>query len=81
MLRACCPRQPILALGFSMGGTMLAKYLGELRGACRLQAAVVVSCPLAYPKHQEELEKRRLLSFLMAQPLKASKKRGVLRPF
>jgi len=70
VIEAACPKQPIFAMGFSMGGTILTKYLGEHGTACRLRAAVAVSCPLAYPAHQAELEKRKLLSFLMAQPLK-----------
>ncbi|CAK9110248.1 Phospholipase ABHD3 (Abhydrolase domain-containing protein 3) [Durusdinium trenchii] len=70
VIEAECPAQPIFAMGFSMGGTILTKYLGENGQQSRLRAAVAVSCPLAYPAHQAELEKRKFLSFLMAQPLK-----------
>eukprot|EP00435_Cladocopium_sp_Y103_P039367 s1037_g10.t1 len=70
VIEETCPKQPIFAMGFSMGGTILTKYLGEQGENCRIRAAVAVSCPLAYPAHQAELEKRKVLSFLMAQPLK-----------
>lgn len=70
VIEESCPKQPIFAMGFSMGGTILTKYLGEQGEHCRIRAAVAVSCPLAYPAHQAELEKRKVLSFLMAQPLK-----------
>eukprot|EP00439_Symbiodinium_sp_Y106_P036192 s1325_g4.t1 len=70
-IQATCPQQPIFAIGFSMGGTMLAKYLGEFEHRSRIAAGVIVSSPLAYPGHQRELEQRTVLSFLMAQPLKA----------
>ncbi|CAJ1373133.1 unnamed protein product [Effrenium voratum] len=70
VIEAACPGQPILAMGFSMGGTILTKYLGETGAGSRLRAAVAVSCPMAYPEHYAELERRKFLSFLMAQPLK-----------
>jgi len=60
----------IVAVGFSMGGTILAKYLGEMSGASGIQAAVIISPPLSYPAHQQELENRPVLSFAMALPLK-----------
>lgn len=69
-IQATCPQQPIFAIGFSMGGTILAKYLGEFENSSRIAAGVIVSSPLAYPGHQLELEQRKVLSFLMAQPLK-----------
>ncbi|CAL1168230.1 unnamed protein product [Cladocopium goreaui] len=56
VIEEACPKQPIFAMGFSMGGTILTKYLGEQGEHCRIRAAVAVSC--------------KVLSFLMAQPLK-----------
>lgn len=40
------PNRPIAALGFSLGGNMLAKYLGEQGQNSPLDAAVVISAPL-----------------------------------
>lgn len=36
----------MVAVGYSLGGNMLAKYLAEQQNRCPLQAAVVVSAPL-----------------------------------
>ena len=38
---------PILAVGYSLGGNVLLKWLGELRAETPLQAAVAVSVPFA----------------------------------
>lgn len=40
------PDQPLGAIGFSLGGNMLAKYLGEQADNSLLDAAVVISAPL-----------------------------------
>lgn len=40
------PNRPIAAIGFSLGGNMLAKYLGEQYQNSPLDAAVVISAPL-----------------------------------
>lgn len=39
------PRAPLLAVGFSLGGNVLLKYLGESGDAATLRAAVAVSVP------------------------------------
>ena len=39
------PNRPMVAVGFSLGGNVLAKYLGEQALACPLSAAAVVSAP------------------------------------
>ena len=44
-LREQFPSRPIMAVGFSLGGNVLAKYLGEERENCPLSAAAVVSAP------------------------------------
>lgn len=70
-IRAAVGASPrVVAIGFSMGGTILAKYLGELGPDAGVDAAVAVSPPLAYPAHEQELERRWLLSAVMAVPLK-----------
>jgi predicted alpha/beta-fold hydrolase len=40
------PKRPLAAVGFSLGGNMLAKYLGERGPQSLLDAAVVISAPL-----------------------------------
>lgn len=40
------PRAPLLAVGYSLGGNMLLKLLGELESAAPLRAAVAISVPL-----------------------------------
>ncbi|MBT8767856.1 hydrolase [Metapseudomonas boanensis] len=44
-LRASRPLAPLYAVGFSLGGNVLLKYLGETADDCPLQAAVAVSVP------------------------------------
>lgn len=45
-LKTTYPNRPIAAVGFSLGGNMLAKYLGEQGDNSPLDAAVVISAPL-----------------------------------
>ena len=45
-LKTQYPNRPIAAIGFSLGGNMLAKYLGEQGEQSPLDAAVVISAPL-----------------------------------
>lgn len=44
-LQAQRPIAPLYAVGYSLGGNILLKYLGETATACPLQAAVAVSVP------------------------------------
>lgn len=44
-LRQRQPASPLVAAGFSMGGNVLLKYLGETRASAPLAAAVAVSVP------------------------------------
>src|SRR5690606_3441440 len=44
-LQACRPLAPLYAVGYSLGGNVLLKYLGEQGEQCPLQAAVAVSVP------------------------------------
>jgi len=44
-LRALRPLAPLYAVGYSLGGNVLLKYLGESGSASQLQAAVAVSVP------------------------------------
>ena len=45
-LRETYPQAPLLAVGYSLGGNMLLKLLGEKKTEVPLQAAVAVSVPL-----------------------------------
>ncbi|MFK8329001.1 hydrolase [Pseudomonas sp. BJa5] len=44
-LRASRPQAPLYAVGYSLGGNVLLKHLGEVGSASQLQAAVAVSVP------------------------------------
>jgi predicted alpha/beta-fold hydrolase len=44
-LRASRPLAPLYAVGYSLGGNVLLKYLGETGDDCGLEAAVAVSVP------------------------------------
>ncbi len=46
LLRQRYPNSPLSAIGFSLGGNMLSKYLGENGDDSLLDAAVVISAPL-----------------------------------
>lgn len=45
-LKARFPNKPLVAVGFSLGGNVLAKYLGEFKQHSLLNAAAVISAPL-----------------------------------
>lgn len=44
-LREALPGRPLAAIGYSLGGNVLLKYLGESAGDCPLMAAAAVSVP------------------------------------
>lgn len=44
-LHRALPERPLLAIGYSLGGNVLLKYLGESAGDCPLAAAAAVSVP------------------------------------
>lgn len=46
-LRAQRPQAPLYAVGYSLGGNVLLKHLGEAGSASQLQAAVAVSVPFS----------------------------------
>ncbi len=46
MLKLQYPENPIYAVGYSLGGNVLAKYLGEQQQASLIESAVVISAPL-----------------------------------
>jgi len=72
----------IFALGFSMGGVMLMRYLAEHGSASGIEAAVVVSSFIDYEAHGRVLKEQPAASFAMALGVKAQmlpKMRSVLK--
>jgi len=68
---SACPGARIFAVGYSMGSTILTKYLGEFGPKSRICAGAAISPVLAYEEHGEELLKSPWLSFAMTLPVKA----------
>ncbi|NMH65337.1 hydrolase [Shewanella salipaludis] len=56
-LKARFPDSPLYAVGYSLGGNVLAKYQGETHSASLLTRAVVVSAPLQLAACAKRLEK------------------------
>lgn len=40
------PKAPIFGVGFSVGGSIMARYLGEQGDRCPLRSACIISAPL-----------------------------------
>lgn len=55
-LRRRLPETPLAAAGFSLGGNVLLKYLGEQGPDCPLQAAVAVSVPYRLDQSADRLQ-------------------------
>ncbi|MCC3702700.1 hydrolase [Rouxiella badensis] len=72
---------PTAAVGFSLGGNMLACYLGEEGENCRLQAAVIVSAPLMLEPCAYRLEKgsSRFYQRYLLDQLKANARRKLIK--
>ncbi|HUZ72100.1 MAG TPA: alpha/beta fold hydrolase [Stellaceae bacterium] len=51
--------QGIVAIGFSLGGNMLLKFLGERGAAARVRAAVSVSAPIDLAATSRHMQRRR----------------------
>jgi len=58
-VRASLDGVPLLAIGYSLGGNVLLKYLGEEGGSAPLAAAVAVSAPLDLAAASQRLLARR----------------------
>lgn len=76
-LKAKNPQRPLAAIGFSLGGNMLAKYLGESREQSQLDCAVVISAPLKLSPCAERIGKR--FSRVYQQFLLGKLKDGMLK--
>ncbi len=57
LLRRRAPRVPLAAVGYSLGGNVLLKYLGESEAESVLRAAVAVSVPMVLHHAASRLER------------------------
>eukprot|EP00931_Biecheleriopsis_adriatica_P106246 TRINITY_DN80731_c0_g1_i1.p1 TRINITY_DN80731_c0_g1~~TRINITY_DN80731_c0_g1_i1.p1 ORF type:complete len:398 (-),score=65.20 TRINITY_DN80731_c0_g1_i1:72-1265(-) len=76
------PGAKLFAVGFSMGGGILLRHLGEEGPRTRFQAAVTVAAAVDHPKVVAALEssiKKRVLNFLMASGMKLVLAQGALQ--
>ncbi|MGH8120005.1 MAG: YheT family hydrolase, partial [Gammaproteobacteria bacterium] len=55
ILRTRYPGQKLAAVGFSLGGNVLLKYLGEEKSACMFSAAVCISVPFELSRSANRL--------------------------
>lgn len=78
-LRAREPQTPLAAVGYSLGGNALLKYLGESGDGSRLSAAVAVSVPFDLDNAAQRLE--RGFSRLYQSHLLASMRRKLRLKF
>ncbi|MBI1372860.1 MAG: hydrolase [Phycisphaera sp.] len=78
-LRAAWPGVPIYAVGLSLGGNALLKWLGETGAACPLDAAVAISVPFDLHACADRLE--RGLSRLYERHLLAALRTAVRDKF
>ena len=78
-LRERHPSVPLAAVGFSLGGNVLLKWLAERGGAAEVAAAVAVSVPFRLDRAADRLE--RGFSRMYKRHLIADLRRAVLRKF
>jgi predicted alpha/beta-fold hydrolase len=72
-LRARHPRLPLAAVGYSLGGNVLLKYLGERGDASGLAGAVAVSVPFELDKAARRMERgfSRIYQWFLVGKLRA----------
>jgi len=71
-VRARAPEAPLAAVGYSMGASILLKYLGVAGAGCPLAGAMAVSAPVDIPSTAADIHspKNWAVSFAMAQGVK-----------
>lgn len=81
MLRAREPNTPLAAVGYSLGGNVLLKWLGEVREAAPLVAAVAVSAPLLLQESADRLDRglSRVYQWALLRTLRRSYARKARR--
>ena len=57
ILKRRFPDKPLMAVGFSLGGNVLTKYLGESQAQSKLDAAAVISAPFALASSCKVIQK------------------------
>ncbi|KAJ2393197.1 hypothetical protein GGI05_002483 [Coemansia sp. RSA 2603] len=62
------PNSSLGAVGFSMGGNMLTRYLGDQGKECKLSAAVTICCPYNVAKLYKTILKPTLFNTRILQP-------------
>jgi predicted alpha/beta-fold hydrolase len=82
LLRRRFPDRPLAAIGYSLGGNVLLKWLGRQAGASPLACAVAVSVPFELAHTAERLEQgfSRLYQRYLLAKLRRSALRKVQRP-
>ncbi|KAI7825057.1 Alpha/Beta hydrolase protein [Kickxella alabastrina] len=73
------PSAPLAAVGFSLGGNILTKYLGEQGENCKLTAATTICCPYDVTKLYARLNEPRLFNKHVLQPSLSSAARSFIR--
>ncbi|KAJ1901665.1 hypothetical protein LPJ66_000633 [Kickxella alabastrina] len=58
----------LAAVGYSLGGNILTKYLGEQGKSCKLSAAITICCPYDVTKLYAKLDKPSLFNKYVLQP-------------
>ncbi len=73
-LRSRAPATPLAAVGYSLGGNVLLKWLGETGAAAPLDAAVAVSVPFVLAESAARLERglSRLYQWVLLRSLRRS---------
>uniref|UniRef100_A0A7S1WKX9 AB hydrolase-1 domain-containing protein n=1 Tax=Alexandrium catenella TaxID=2925 RepID=A0A7S1WKX9_ALECA len=81
-LETAKPGAEFFAVGFSMGGGILLRHIGEAGAKTRLRAVVSIAAPVDYPAVGASLEsnlKKRALNFAMTNGVKLFMLRSALR--
>lgn len=79
-LASLYPSSPLFGIGFSLGGGVLTRFLGEQGSACRLRAAMVLCAPLGLRAMSEKLDAPRPMPMLYSYAM-AKKMLKALEPF
>eukprot|EP00741_Cyanophora_paradoxa_P001625 tig00000498_g1576.t1 len=78
-VRACLPRSPLLGVGFSAGGNILSKYLGEEGSRTPLSAAATFANPFDLQVCFDVMNRRPLHSMLYGGAMVKNMKRELRR--
>ncbi|ORX66080.1 hypothetical protein DL89DRAFT_270458, partial [Linderina pennispora] len=72
------PEAPVFGVGFSLGASLLTKYLGEEGDTCKLTAAIAISCPFDLTVVRRMFNAKTILNTYLFKPLI---RRALLRQF